>query len=122
MIHNESKPFLKWNLENTAYLIGKVFPQSNIMVVKPSRVKYKTFSCYKNFVESSDYGVPVHTSSNHSLNHLKLLLDNTESRLRSMDQSDIINSFEKTKKHLFDADLKEFFKRRTPRWPKIFHQ
>ncbi|XP_037297058.1 UPF0565 protein C2orf69 homolog [Manduca sexta] len=39
------------------------------VLVKASRVEYKSFSCYDNFVPSNNAGVPEHTPTHNALQH-----------------------------------------------------
>nr|CAI5819715.1 unnamed protein product [Callosobruchus analis] len=86
--HRDNKNYLKWNLENTAKLLQLHFPDSHIVVVKPSQMEYKTFSCYKNFVESNSCGVPEHSDNYNGIRHLQKLLDNISDRLKAMSDED----------------------------------
>lgn len=70
-IHRESKSYIKYNLESTALLLRNDFPKSHIIVVRPARMEFKTFSCFDNFVRSNNAGVPDHTPMHHSLQHLE---------------------------------------------------
>ncbi|XP_024939332.1 UPF0565 protein C2orf69 homolog isoform X3 [Cephus cinctus] len=75
--HNDSKRYLMWSLENTLSILSKRFPQSHIMIVRPSRMEiksYAVFSCYDNFVPGDEYGVPSFKPNNNALLHLSKLL------------------------------------------------
>lgn len=73
-IHRDHKVHVKWSLEETAILLHDRFPESDIFVVKPLRMHLNTFSCYDNFVEGNNFGVPNHSMNTDSLRHLMLLL------------------------------------------------
>ncbi|XP_050293057.1 mitochondrial protein C2orf69 isoform X2 [Anthonomus grandis grandis] len=73
--HRDNKHHKQWNLEDTALKLQKKFPDEHILVVKPARMDFKTFSCFQNFVNSSDMGVPSHCSDHNGLRHLSCLLE-----------------------------------------------
>ena len=64
---------VKWNIEYTASLMHRKFPQSLVFVIKANRMHLNTFSVYSNFVESNDFGCPIHDSAYGALKHLRLL-------------------------------------------------
>ncbi|KAJ0177595.1 hypothetical protein K1T71_006468 [Dendrolimus kikuchii] len=70
--HRDNRNYLKWNLENTARMLGHTFPNKHILVVRPSRIEYKSFSCYDNFVPNNNAGVPEHTPTHNALHHLEI--------------------------------------------------
>ena len=74
LAHRDNKHYEKWNLENTAQLLWKRFPEGHIWVVKPSSMHLKTFSAFNNFVTSDIMGCPTHMSGQGSWTHLSLLL------------------------------------------------
>jgi len=55
------------------------------------RMGYKTFSCFQNFVQSNDLGVPDHTDNYNALRHLSRLLKTVFQRLENK-QVQIYNS------------------------------
>ena len=78
--HVDNKKWKQWNLEATAKLLEKRFPNSFIWVVRPSRFHLSTFACYQNFVEVNMFGVPDHR--NHSYGALKHLSSVLESAVK----------------------------------------
>ncbi|XP_054266057.1 mitochondrial protein C2orf69 homolog isoform X2 [Macrosteles quadrilineatus] len=82
--HRDNKNYLKWNLENTALILQTSFPESHIVIVKPSRMEFKTFACYDNFVPSNSCGVPEHTPDHSALLHLERLLQNLSSQVKDI--------------------------------------
>ncbi|CAH2009980.1 unnamed protein product [Acanthoscelides obtectus] len=102
--HRDNKNYLKWNLENTAILLRSHFPDSHIIVIKPSRMEFKTFSCYKNFVKCNSCGVPEHSENYNSLMHLQKLLDNICDQLKSMSDDDIEAAEELSRNALVDLE------------------
>ena len=56
----EYKKYIDYSLEGIVSKLTKDFPTSLVMAVKPCRMENETFSCYDNFVESNDLGVPTH--------------------------------------------------------------
>lgn len=70
-LNRDSKRYLKYNLESTALILQEGFPSSHIVVVRPTRCEFKTFSCFDNFVPGNNAGVPDHTPMHHSLLHLE---------------------------------------------------
>lgn len=82
----DGKKYVQWNLENTALLLHKKFPTSHIVVIKPSRMEYLTFSCYKNFVNCNDFGIPEHCPDYSAIDHLEQILKNVEKRVNSSEE------------------------------------
>ncbi|EDS35322.1 conserved hypothetical protein [Culex quinquefasciatus] len=72
---------VQWNLENTALLLRDSFPRAHIVVVRPMRMEYSTFSCFDNFVRGNNAGIPDHTPMHFSLQHLEELLNNLTKKL-----------------------------------------
>uniref|UniRef100_A0A182QR78 Uncharacterized protein n=1 Tax=Anopheles farauti TaxID=69004 RepID=A0A182QR78_9DIPT len=79
--NRDNKNYIKWNLENTALLLRESFPHSHIVVVRPMRMEYSTFSCFDNFVRGNNAGIPDHTPMHYSLQHLEELLINLTKKL-----------------------------------------
>lgn len=82
--HEDSKNYLDWCLENTARLLGENFPQSHVLVVRPSRVCRRSnaaLSCFDNFVRANEYGVPTFCASHRGLSHLAALVAATADRI-----------------------------------------
>lgn len=109
--HRDNKNYIKWNLESTAVLLHSYFPDSHIVVVRPSRLtapklatfmefvssemdqnrmEFKTFSCYDNFVPCNNCGAPDHTPTHYALQHLERLLQGISQRLRTMPVSELL--------------------------------
>ncbi|XP_033611441.1 UPF0565 protein C2orf69 homolog isoform X3 [Cryptotermes secundus] len=88
--HRDNKNYVKWNLESTAVLLHSYFPDSHIVVVRPSRMEFKTFSCYDNFVPCNNCGAPDHTPTHYALQHLERLLQGISQRLRTMPVSELL--------------------------------
>ncbi|KAK9738203.1 C2orf69 [Popillia japonica] len=87
--HRDSKNYLKWNLEDTARLIQGNFLDSHLIVIRPARIEYKTFSCFKNFVPSNNCGAPEHTPMHYALQHLEKVLETVSEKLRTMTESEL---------------------------------
>lgn len=79
--NRDNKNYIKWNLENTALLLRDSFPRAHIVVVRPMRMEYSTFSCFDNFVRGNNAGIPDHTPMHYSLQHLEELLNNLTKKL-----------------------------------------
>ncbi|KAL0881344.1 hypothetical protein ABMA27_001223 [Loxostege sticticalis] len=90
--HRDNRNYAKWNLENTARMLGHNFPTKHILVVRPSRIEYKSFSCYDNFVPSNNAGVPDHTPTHSALHHLERLLQTVSSRLKALPTSELLEA------------------------------
>ncbi|XP_041968055.1 UPF0565 protein C2orf69 homolog [Aricia agestis] len=90
--HRDNKNYLKWNLENTARMLGKDFPSKHIVVIRPVRIEYKSFSCYDNFVPSNNAGVPDHTPTHNALHHLERLLQGVGNRLRAQPTVELLEA------------------------------
>ncbi|CAH1119351.1 unnamed protein product [Phaedon cochleariae] len=102
--HRDNKRHVKWNLENTAQLMGTKFVDCHIVVVRPVRMDYKTFSCYENFVPCAKCGVPDHTPMHNSLTHLEKLLSSLSQRLRSMTDEELNAAMEHSKNSVISDD------------------
>ncbi|GBM21317.1 UPF0565 protein C2orf69 [Araneus ventricosus] len=74
--HRDNKHYSKWNLEFTAELLHKHFPQQEVIIVKPVKMSLMTFSCYENFVTVNNFGAPTYEKNVDSLKHMRLLLAN----------------------------------------------
>ena len=74
--HPDNKKWKQWNLESTARILEKRFPNSFVWAVRPSRYHLNTFACYQNFVDANMFGVPDHRNHDYgALYHLKALLE-----------------------------------------------
>ncbi|XP_034486214.1 UPF0565 protein C2orf69 homolog [Drosophila innubila] len=89
--NRDSRGYMKYNLENSAILLREAFPHSHIIVIRPVRMEFKTFSCFDNFVRGNNAGVPDHTPMNHALQHLEKLLQNLSQRLISIPENEILD-------------------------------
>lgn len=74
--HRDNKNYVKWSLDNTSLILKEAFPDSHLVLIRPSRMEYKTFSCFENFVPCANCGVPQHTTMHHTIEHLEKLLEN----------------------------------------------
>ncbi|XP_056637265.1 mitochondrial protein C2orf69 homolog isoform X2 [Diorhabda sublineata] len=92
--HRDNKNYVEWNLENTSKLLQSSFADSHIIVIRPARMEYKSFSCYENFLPCSKCGVPNHTFIHHGLEHLELIIQNVSRALRTMSNEDFNNAVE----------------------------
>ncbi|XP_028160324.1 UPF0565 protein C2orf69 homolog isoform X2 [Ostrinia furnacalis] len=90
--HRDNRNYAKWNLENTARMLSLNFPATHILVVRPSRIEYKSFSCYDNFVPSNNAGVPDHTPTHSALHHLERLLQSVTTRLKALPTSELLEA------------------------------
>jgi hypothetical protein len=81
--HRDNKNYTNWSLNSTALILRAAFPDSHVVVVRPSRMEYKTFSCFENFVPSGNCGVPEHTPMHHSLEHLEQLLESVAAQAKT---------------------------------------
>lgn len=79
--------YLEWNLEETADLLAKRFPEALIMVVKPKTMYLNTFSVFSNFVLMSESGTPAHTEDHGGLHHLVKLHRNILRRLQTQESA-----------------------------------
>lgn len=70
-VNRDSRSYMKYNLESTALLLRQGYPKSHVIVVRPARMEFKTFSCFDNFVRCNNAGVPDHTPTHHSLDHIE---------------------------------------------------
>ncbi|ESO12902.1 hypothetical protein HELRODRAFT_62089 [Helobdella robusta] len=70
----KNSEFYKWNLDFTTKVLADKFPFSFIWTIKPSEMEVGTYGVYKNFVESTNYGIPLHYANQKSWVHLCHLL------------------------------------------------
>ncbi|CAK1543784.1 unnamed protein product [Leptosia nina] len=82
--HRDNRNYIKWSLESTARMLSENFPTKHVVVVRPARIEYKSFSCYDNFVPSNNAGVPEHTPTHNALHHLEKLLQELSSRIKEL--------------------------------------
>ncbi|KAK3924340.1 UPF0565 protein C2orf69-like protein [Frankliniella fusca] len=87
--HRDNKPYMKWSLDDTSERLSKRFPTCHVVVVRPVRMEFKTFSCYDNFVPCNNCGAPEHTPTHYTLQHLERLLQCASARLRNMSVSQL---------------------------------
>ncbi|XP_070565019.1 mitochondrial protein C2orf69 homolog [Ptychodera flava] len=73
---SHTRKWSKWNLEDTAILLSKRFPNSYIWVIRPARKFAGGFNCFDNFVEGDTIGTPVYSKNLTAISHLKALLYN----------------------------------------------
>lgn len=71
--HRDNGRYVRWNSLATAALMHKRFPDALILVIKPHHMHLKTFSVYSQFVESNDFGSPVHSSDHGAWRTLYLI-------------------------------------------------
>ncbi|KAJ2947250.1 hypothetical protein O0L34_g16959 [Tuta absoluta] len=90
--HRDNRNYQRWNLESTARSLSNNFPSKHIVVIRPSRIEYKSFSCYDNFVPSNNAGVPDHTPMHGALLHLEKLLQGVTNRLKTMPTSELLEA------------------------------
>lgn len=76
LAHRDNKHYVQWSLEETASLMCRKFPSSNVFVIKPCEMSLGTFSIYSNFVTFDELGVPRHKDSDGAWAHLKELTQN----------------------------------------------
>ncbi|XP_042911358.2 mitochondrial protein C2orf69 homolog [Parasteatoda tepidariorum] len=79
LAHRDNKYYSDWDLETTATILNRHFPDYVVLIIKPSKMALKTFSCYDNFMTTNNFGAPSYSSDLDSLKHLNLLLHNVES-------------------------------------------
>jgi hypothetical protein len=88
--HKEHRSYVCWNLEATAQLLQKQFPNHHVVVVRPSRIQIMTFSCFDNFCNCNHTGVPDHVITHGSLHHLEAILKNLSDRIERSQKQDLI--------------------------------
>ncbi|CAH1112960.1 unnamed protein product [Psylliodes chrysocephalus] len=101
--HRDNKNHVQWNLENTAKLLQHSFVDSHIVVVRPVRMEYRTFSCYENFVQCTHCGVPEHLPMYNGLQHLEELLHNVSVKIQNMTEQELNDSVQIAKNGLVDG-------------------
>ncbi|KAL1123219.1 hypothetical protein AAG570_002306, partial [Ranatra chinensis] len=73
-VQRDNAHYIKWNLEAMATILGENFTHEHIVIIRPSRMEFRMFSCFDNFVPSDNMGSPEHTPNHNALNHLQSLL------------------------------------------------
>lgn len=94
--HADNKKWKQWNLEATAKLLERRFPNSFVWVVRPSRYHLSTFACYQNFVEVNVFGVPDHRNHGYgALKHLSAIIESAVKRILQIphDEEDPTDEF-----------------------------
>ena len=93
--HRDNVHYTQWNLEATAEILGKRFPNSHVWVVRPNEKVLLTFSVYSNLVPvpDKDLGNPLHEAGFKSWHHLQKLLYNSAQLMKDNTES---NSCEQT--------------------------
>lgn len=87
------KEYIEYNLEDTARILSRRFPESVVFIVKPSKMILYSFSVYKNFLHFSEDGIPYigHLPQNENgiegLTHLVRLYNNARRQMTSADSS-----------------------------------
>ncbi|XP_048477820.1 mitochondrial protein C2orf69 homolog [Plutella xylostella] len=92
LAHRDNRHYAQYSLDAATGVLAEHFPKHHVCVVRPSRIEYKSFSCYDNFVPSNNAGVPDHTPSHSALEHLERLLQEVGRRLQSLSQSEMAAS------------------------------
>ncbi|CAG9807763.1 unnamed protein product [Chironomus riparius] len=92
--NRDTKGYIKFNLDNTASILREAFPRSFIVVVRPVRMEFTTFSCFDNFVRGNNVGIPDHTPMHYALQHLEELLINITKKLKSMSDNELIQKLQ----------------------------
>lgn len=70
----DGSQWLRWSLEQVAFILGRRFPGRYVWVVRASHMYLHKFSCYHNFVESNMFGAPEHSANYGAFRHLRALL------------------------------------------------
>ena len=81
--HRDHGAYVNYNLEATAELLATKLNHP-VVVVRPSRINLKTFSCYDNFVSCDSVGSPDHQPDFKALQHLALLFEKAGERISEM--------------------------------------
>ncbi|XP_048755447.2 mitochondrial protein C2orf69 homolog [Ostrea edulis] len=87
------KEYIEYNLEDTARILSRRFPESVVFIVKPSKMILYSFSVYKNFLHFSEDGIPYigHLPQNENgiegLTYLVRLYNNARRQMTSADSS-----------------------------------
>ncbi|XP_063635460.1 mitochondrial protein C2orf69 homolog isoform X1 [Cydia splendana] len=102
--HRDNRNYIKWNLENTARILSQNFPTYHIVVVRPSRIEYKSFSCYDNFVPSNNAGVPEHTPTHSALLHLQRLLQEVSNQVKKIPEQELLAGLEAASEDTEDSN------------------
>ncbi|XP_002738457.1 mitochondrial protein C2orf69 homolog [Saccoglossus kowalevskii] len=76
-INKDNRKWRKWNLEYSADLLSRRFPDSYVWIIRPVRKYADSFSCFDNFVDGDVLGTPSHSDKRLSIHHLKELLNNS---------------------------------------------
>ncbi|KAG7310156.1 hypothetical protein JYU34_004709 [Plutella xylostella] len=92
LAHRDNRHYAQYSLDAATSVLAEHFPKHHVCVVRPSRIEYKSFSCYDNFVPSNNAGVPDHTPTHSALEHLERLLQEVGRRLQSLSQSELADS------------------------------
>lgn len=105
--NRDTKGYIKFNLDNTASILREAFPRSFIVVVRPVRMEFTTFSCFDNFVRGNNVGIPDHTPMHYALQHLEELLINITKKLKSMSDNELIQKLQTIPNSQANADSED---------------
>lgn len=72
--HRDHGAYIEYNLEAIAEILASKFKNSFVLVIRPTKMELKTFSCYSNFVSCNHIGTPSHEANHNALAHLIALL------------------------------------------------
>lgn len=92
LAHRDNQRYIKWSLEKTCLHLSMAFKNSQIFVVRPSRMYLNTFSCYDNFVDSNMTGAPVHSSDQHAIHHVFELLTSATTLIAESDTCHLLSN------------------------------
>ena len=87
--HQDHKNYREWSLESTMRKLAVRFPASMIWIILPSYMHLNTFSCYRNFVASTDMGIPTFSEAGKAWEHLSLLLSNVVESTKDLSRNDM---------------------------------
>ncbi|KAK3108452.1 hypothetical protein FSP39_008211 [Pinctada imbricata] len=76
MTREDLKQYSPWNLEATAKILARRFPDSVVMVIKPAAMFLNMFSIFSNFLPFSNDGIPEIGGETESVGHLVRLYRN----------------------------------------------
>ena len=75
LAHRDNKAYARYSLEDTAAFLSEAMTSTRVLVVKPVKMEWGSFSRYENFVESNEVGAPEHKSEGfRATDHLRALL------------------------------------------------
>lgn len=81
MTNTPNEKYFEYNLEAVALLLSQKYKDSLVLVIHPALTEQQSFSCFSNFVDSRDLGIPIHQSDYNTVKHMAALISSITERV-----------------------------------------